>query len=766
MKVKSLSIVAAGAILGLGLLSGCGGGSSGVVSPAALSGIGASDGYVIKLVTNATAFCSDTNTTYTSAATVGARGALTFSGVTLTSNCTVTVPADAWIDADNSGDFNSTLDKQVGFAMRAPGDAKFVSQLTTLAVDTNNSALLSLVKDFDPVVAAVTATSDNNTTANNAKKLLILGEALKTAYTGGSSDAAKALDVSQFTDVNITAADVNLSAVVAPYTGGAGVQAAIEAKATSMQALAETLDDLKAAGVDVADVVVQVSDGGKSLAQALIADGNKTLDGNVTAAVNAVEATITTATTAASSLPAKLSIGSLKLGNQTVALNGNTFNTTVSTADANISDFYNVSFPSVALNKSFAQQTVGVSVKISDAHSNQVTLSVAGAKLSPNDTNTSVKIALPTTATVSFSETGLTALQAALGATSATTSITSALNPTDLAFNVDTILDSIGSSNIPAGLAALNTYLKTSGVYDVNITFTGLNQAALTTDYTSFVGKVTVKGDVTAPTAPTLGTLTASSLVVTAEAGSTIAIKNGSAPLATATATGSAQTISFTALSATTALSVTATDRYGNVSPVATKTFTYTAPVVLSASSFTGKVYTFSNGIVLSFTDATHFTMVDSPDTYNGTWAITSNVLSLTVNSEISTLTFSAQPAQGVTVTPANMDDNTPVTISSIGTYTAPASPTSGFALNATSQGSDTSGVTLTAAGTTEKLYFNAATGSGSTPINVAITISGTQVGSIDATSAYSTQAFVYFDGTHYYSGTFTNGTVALTLIP
>lgn len=703
MKLKSLSIVAAGAILGLGLLSGCG--SSSNSATAGGSGISGSDGYVIKLDTNATAFCSDTNTTYTSAATVGARGALTFPGVTLTNLCTVTIPADAWIDADNSGDFNATKDKRIGFSMRAPGDAKFVSHLTELAVASGNAQLMTYVKDFDPVLAAEAATSSDATVANKAKKLLILGEAVKTALTGGSIDEAKKIVVTDILDVNKTSATIDTTTMTASVGGAA--KAAMDDKIAAMQALVAILADLKASKVDITDAVVQISDGGKTLTQALIADGNKTLDVNTSAKIAAIDSNITTATTTVSNLPAKLSIGSLKLGNQTVALNGNTFNTTVNTATSTISDFYNVSFPSVALNKSFAQQTVGVSVRISDAHSNQVTLSVAGAKLSPNDTNTSVKISLPTTATVSFSETGLTALQAALGATSATTSITSALNPTDLSFNVDTILDSIGSSNIPAGLAALNNYLKASGVYDVNITFSGLNPSALTTDYTSFVGKVTVKGDVTAPTAPTLGTLTASSLVVTAEAGSTIVIKNGSTTLATATATGSAQTVSFTALTASATLSVTATDKVGNVSVAATKAFTYTAPDTTAPAAPTLGAVTASSLVVTAETGST-ITIKNGSTT----------LATATATGAAQTITFTALTADAtLSVTATDSATNVSTIATKAFTYVAPAVTFNVAMVNDVVNG--TLGVTSNTSGSyTLKAKTSAATPTGTVTAN------------------------------------------------
>lgn len=564
MKLRTLSAIACTALVGLGLLSGCGSSSAPAGASAVTSIVGV-DGYVVDLNGSVvTAYCTDTNTTYSTTDLVNTSGLIRFARILDPLFCNVTIPSTVFIDSGDSV-------KRLGFNMMGRAkEGAVVSHLTTLAQAQSNTALRDLAESFDPVKAITDATSDNNATKNKAQRLLVFGEIAKTVLSGGN--AANLASITIPTDLNDTTktlSDLNVTAATAGLPGP--LQTAAVARANVISAIIPLLPTLRTAGVDLVTTVTNISDGGKDL-NASVGDVNiSSID--TTSVTNA----ISTATTAVASLPAKLSVGSIKIGTQTVALNGNSFTATVDTADKNITSFYNVSFPSVSLTKGFSEQTVGLNVKISDANANQVTLSIAGAKLAPNDTNTSVKITLPTTSTITVGQTGLAALQAVIG-TSASANPTTQLVMNDLAFDVDTLLGSINSSQIPTAIDALNAYIQKSGVYDVNISFSGLD-ANLTTDYTSFVGKVTVKGDTTAPVAPTLGDVNATSLVVTAEAGSLITIKNGTTTIATAVATGSAQTVTFTALTASATLSVTATDTASNVSTVATKTFTYVAPV-------------------------------------------------------------------------------------------------------------------------------------------------------------------------------------------
>lgn len=667
MKLRTLSAIACGAVLGLGLLSGCGSSnSSGATTGTTLVGV---DGYVVDLNGSpVTAFCSDTNTTYTTTNLVNVRGAIKFAE-TLNANCTVTIPANVRIDA-------GLADKPLGFAMRGRGlDGRMVSHLTTLAIAQNNPTLLSLVEDFNPVTAITDATSDNNATKNKAQKLLVLGEAVKTVLAAGTiTDVTNlVVPVADLNNSAKTVTDINASAISANLAGA--LQTAVENKADAMKALITVLPALKTAGVNIEDAVINISDGGKTLAESV---GDKNITSIDTSAVTTA---ISNATTAASSLPAKLSVGSIKIGTQTVSLNGNSFSATVDTVNKDVADFYNVSFPSVTLTKGFTEQTVGLNVTISDANANQVSMSIAGAKLTPNDTNTSVRITLPTSSTITVAQTGLPALQAVIG-TSASANPSSQLVMNDLAFDIDTLLGSINSSSIPAAIDALNGYIQKSGVYDVNISFSGLN-SNLTTDYTSFAGKVTVKGDVTAPTAPTLGAVTASSLVVTAEAGSTIAIKNGSTTLATATATGSAQTITFTALTASATLNVTATDRYGNISTAATKAFTYTAPDSTAPAAPTlGDV----NATSLVVTAEIGSTITIK----NGT----TTIATATATGSAQTITFTALTANAtlnVTATDAANNVSTVATK----TYTAPSGLTDAFATSHATQAKSNTGANV-----------------------------------------------------------------------
>jgi hypothetical protein len=517
MKLKKLSLYASSAILGAAVLVGCGSDSS---SSAATSGINAADGYVIDLNgTNATAFCSDTNTTYQSTLTVGAKGALTFNGVTLNKNCTVTVQANAFIDTDNSGDFNSSIDKQVGFAMKAPGHAKYVSHLTTLAVESNNTALLNLVADYDPVAAADDAASDNNATKQKAQKLLVLGDILKTALKAGGVETIKNINVDDIVDENKSVDDINTTVLVS--TLPQSVKTAAKAKADATKQIVVKLKEFKDKGLNVNKLFVEVSDGGKKLEEAFKSQADvNTSDLNV----SDIDSAIDNANTEVNNLPTKLNMGTiLKVGSETVVLNGNKFTHTINTNDKNISDFYNITLPSTTVTKNFTADDVTLSLGIKDSNSNKVMLTIP-ATLSTDD-NRSVKVTVKSGSSIYVSQTGLSALTD-IGIDSNPSGSELSGNDlvmTDLGFNVNTIISKLNNNKVSDALNVLNGYLSTAGNYDVNLTLSGLD-TNLTTDYTTILGTVKVentKGSTSTPTTPDTNTTTPDTNTTTPDTGIT-----------------------------------------------------------------------------------------------------------------------------------------------------------------------------------------------------------------------------------------------------
>ncbi|MCK4441499.1 MAG: hypothetical protein KAU90_05805, partial [Sulfurovaceae bacterium] len=84
------------------------------------------DGYIIKLSSPATAKCYNSDFTsvigtYNSNLDVGAKGKITFNGVTLDDHCSVTIPKGSTIDSNNNGQVDSD-DKVLDFDMKSIGD--------------------------------------------------------------------------------------------------------------------------------------------------------------------------------------------------------------------------------------------------------------------------------------------------------------------------------------------------------------------------------------------------------------------------------------------------------------------------------------------------------------------------------------------------------------------------------------------------------------------------------------------------------------------
>ena len=260
MNFAKINLMICFAILGTILFTGCGGGSGSSSTSNFISStpIGV-DGYVIKLESNATAYCSDTNKKY-STDILDSNFKIKFKDLPIGDKCIVTIPADAWIDADNSGDLNKSVDKQIGFAMKGTSDEKYITLLTTLTFSIpdglNKTKMLKLVKNFNPVAGAKKAQTNEQ-----AKKLLILSEIIKRALLEGKN--IKTFDVSDILNTNKNATNLNLNKILN------GVTLSVEAqnKISSTKALMEQLECIGKNNLNADDVYVKFSDGDKSIMQ-------------------------------------------------------------------------------------------------------------------------------------------------------------------------------------------------------------------------------------------------------------------------------------------------------------------------------------------------------------------------------------------------------------------------------------------------------------------------------------------------------------------
>ena len=268
-KNLKLSVVTS-VLLSMSIFSGCGGG--GGSASAVSTNIQAADGYIVDLNgTAATALCG--TTTYKSNLTVGTAGKLTFPDVPLTGDCTVTVAKNAFIDSNNDGIFDPA-DKQVGFAMKSTGDAKYVSPLTTLVVaqkaqGKDVTALKALVNNLDPVAAASSvATATDPAEKLKIQKLMVLSEVLKTSLGTASVSESTVADINTTTYTDVTT-DLDTLDVNATLPTAIQSKTVVSKKANAIKAVVKILDKIDTSKVDVDTLVVSMSDGDQNLSTAL-----------------------------------------------------------------------------------------------------------------------------------------------------------------------------------------------------------------------------------------------------------------------------------------------------------------------------------------------------------------------------------------------------------------------------------------------------------------------------------------------------------------
>jgi len=240
------------------------------------------------------------------------------------------------------------------------------------------------------------------------------------------------------------------------------------------------------------------------------ATDNNLTDVNTTALLDLVKKETNT-TTAINNLPARLLIGSIKLGDEVVTLDGNnTFTKTIDTTDKNITDFYDVSF-GASVTKGFEPiQNVSMTVKITDKTDTTkcVSLSVEGANISPTDDNKSVIVTLPVSSSVTVKQKNILGLENIMTSGAPYVGYTNQeLTMSDLEFNINTVLKSLDNDKIPEAIAKLNDYISKPRTYTVDIAITGVKttddnstiKTDLVTDYLNYTGTVKVTNSSVTP---------------------------------------------------------------------------------------------------------------------------------------------------------------------------------------------------------------------------------------------------------------------------
>ncbi len=232
------------------------------------------DGYLIELSSPAIAYCGTNE--YQSSLTVGEKGTVLFDNVTLTNDCSIVIPSGATIDSNNNGQKDDS-DKQLTFDMKGYANGGYISPLTTLlTIKKENGEDVSdfetLVMDFDPVESASLINQKSGARKTELQKLLTLMELLKNSI--GSSEVS----VSELADINLSSiistkvnesiSDFDITKLTKSISNS-NIKEKIEAKMSTFASIVELFDTLDSSKVDFTTLSVNISDGGKTMEEAL-----------------------------------------------------------------------------------------------------------------------------------------------------------------------------------------------------------------------------------------------------------------------------------------------------------------------------------------------------------------------------------------------------------------------------------------------------------------------------------------------------------------
>lgn len=676
MKLRTLSAIACGAVLGLGLLSGCGssgsGGSGGGAVPiagAAIKGplFGAniraifSDGSESNATTDANGTYSLANRglAYSLRARGGTFGSIPFSGELI-----------------------------------APHGSSVISPITTMYTDANGTEL--------PQVKAVIAKFMNL----DVRDLGTLNYTTPT-FLNPDDNATKLINLKV-----LELAKVFGEAVILP---NANVLPVFQAELADLNAS----EDLN--GTRFNSVVLKVKTDANTT---LLSDVNTTitnatqltpeLDVNLTTVVNAIETGLESFENAHGKLVLKFLNDYVTLGDTNVTVNASGsfsagYNALTSTQS--ITDLLGVSFDvntSALKDRNVSDITLAIEIANTDRRNGEkVALVINGIEANATAAG-SLALRLPVGKTVTATSTGLASLPTSLSlSTLSPVNLTTSGNT--ISFDIAAILNQFsGSYNYADRLAALTSYAKQAGTYTVKI---GLSNN-IATDYPSnvVINGTTYQGltgtiKVGANTTPTLSIPATYSVV--ADSNVTLSATGADADgdtltytwdsnssdhhirYALASATGSSVTLTPMAAGISD-INVTVSDgRGGSVTRTTRLTVTEApAAFALSATDFNNKkIVATAEGdtVTLNLYADGNFTESSVEDgNSTGTWSVSADKLTLTYpSSGYVQFTFPSAPAANLVVSAydyvSSTDNNTfNVTISSIGTADARTSVNTG----------------------------------------------------------------------------------------
>ncbi|MBN2900004.1 MAG: choice-of-anchor J domain-containing protein [Clostridia bacterium] len=238
------------------LLVGCGSSNNQTETEVKETEVTLVDGYIISLPSPATT--SDGYLT----SIVGEKGKIKFSTM-IASDAIISVPSNAIIDVNNNHLLDES-DRAVGFEMTAPGDSKYVTPLTTLAMKNGDAELLESAKYFDPVEEINMVISDNSVKKNRAMALITLNEVVKTVFKANALAFLKDLDTAYIAG-NAGETEIRFDATTIEVP--TDLQSVVDLKIEAVDAFFEALKVVKEndLALDLNTIYTEVFDGDRNI---------------------------------------------------------------------------------------------------------------------------------------------------------------------------------------------------------------------------------------------------------------------------------------------------------------------------------------------------------------------------------------------------------------------------------------------------------------------------------------------------------------------
>jgi hypothetical protein len=228
------------------------------------------DGYILKLSTPITAVCNN-GEEYLSLVKVGKEGKINFEKLPTNLDCNITVPRGATIDSNNNGKLDNS-DIVLNFDMLSSNDTTYITPLTTLLFKKrlkgeNVDKFAQMIQNFDPVTAPNRVLTNTGIEKVKIEKLIILMEVLKTSMKQFASIVDIDLSGVIFTGSNETMERLDINKLIAKLPSD--IQRSVKERVDIIKELLRILKDLDTSKISLNTLFICVSDGGKSISDAI-----------------------------------------------------------------------------------------------------------------------------------------------------------------------------------------------------------------------------------------------------------------------------------------------------------------------------------------------------------------------------------------------------------------------------------------------------------------------------------------------------------------